>query len=299
MYGRVCGISAEGNASWRTLQIAAAPPIPRLRDARRMNHMVRSVAIFFMSAVAAAQTGVSTPAFEVASVKRFVPQLRPGIHAVPRSDPPPSQLQVSGTRVSISGNLMRLVAASYGLEPYQVRVSEEWTDTWANSTVYDIIARAPAERVWTLPQVREMMQKLLAERFQLKVSHRSQVMPVYELVAEPGGAKVKPSSSTDPPLTRDDGSAGSNIRLQCRNLSMADLVELVRREFDRPVVDKTGLTGAFDFSLDYTSQRDGNTASMAPPIAAALREQLGLKVIQVREQVGILVIDSAERPSAN
>jgi uncharacterized protein (TIGR03435 family) len=272
--------------------------------------MVRSVAILLMAAVAAAQTGVPAPAFEVASVKRHTPQVSPGIRVIARRDPERSQFQVSGTRVSTSGNLMRLVAASYGLEPFQVSQSQEWADKWATSEVYEIDARAPGDAIPTLVQVREMMQTLLAERFQLRVSRRNQVMPVYNLVVAPGGAKIKPSVFTDPPLTRDEGSAEAHISLRCLNLPMADLVELVRRQFDRPLLDKTGLTGGFDFSLDYIFAQPGMTADVAAamslpdlepglPIVASLREQLGLRVVPTRGQVEILVIDHAERPSAN
>jgi len=262
--------------------------------------------------VATSQTGVPAPAFEVASVKRYTPQVRPGILTVARSDPAPSQFQISGTRVSTRGNLMRLVAASYGLEAFQVSQSQEWADRWAGSEVYEIEARAPGDAIPTLAQVREMMRTLLAERFQLKVSRRNQAMPVYNLVVAPGGPKLAPSNFTDePPRTRDEGTAGAHIRLRCLNLSMADLVELVRRGFDLPLLDKTGLTGGFDFSLDYIAQLPAGTPSDVAaaiglqdqepglPIVASLREQLGLRVVPAREQAEILVIDHAERPSGN
>jgi uncharacterized protein (TIGR03435 family) len=272
--------------------------------------MAQPVTILLLATVAAAQTGAPAPAFEVASVKRFTPQVRPGVFVVARRDPPPSAFQVSGTRVSTKGNLMRLVGLSYGLEPFQVTQGHEWAEDWATSEVYDIDARAPGDAIPTSAQVRGMMQTLMAERFQVKVSRRSQVMPVYNLVVAPGGAKITPSALTDPPLTRDDGSAGLHIRLRCLNLAMADLVELVRRQFDRPLLDKTGLTGGFDFSLDYVAQAPNVPADAAAAmglqdaepgsaIAASLREQLGLRVVPAREQAEILVIEHAERPSSN
>lgn len=273
--------------------------------------MLRAVAILWITTAAAAQTDAPAPgpAFEVASVKRFRPQVRPGIRAIPRTDPPRSQFQISGTRVSISGNLIRLVAAAYGLEPFQVSQSRESADNWAGSEVYQIDARAPGFAIPSVGQVRGMMQTLLAERFQLKVSRRNEVLPVYNLVVAPGGAKIKPGVATDPPLTRDEGSAGE-IHLRCVNVSMAGLVELIRRQFDRPLVDKTGLTGGFDFSLDSIAQVPGMTVEVAAamglpdpapglPIVASLREQLGLRVVATKEQVGILVIEDAERPAAN
>jgi uncharacterized protein (TIGR03435 family) len=268
--------------------------------------------ILLMAPVAAAQTGVPAPAFEVASVKRYTPQLRPGIRAVARSDPPAIHFQVSGTRVSAIGNLLALVRLSYDLAPSHVRLSQELADNWATSEVYEIDARAPGDAIPTLAQVREMMQTLLAERFQLKVSRRNQVMPVYNLVVSPGGPKLTPTAfADDAPLTRDEGSTRAHFRLRYLNFSMSDLVEAVRRQFDRPLLDKTGLTGGFDFSLDYIAQPPAGMPAEAVaemdlpvldpglPIVASLREQLGLRVVPAREQIEILVIDHAERPSVN
>lgn len=264
------------------------------------------------AAVAAAQTGAPAAAFEVASVKRYTATVRPGTLAVARGDPPTTHFQVSGTRVSAIGNLLALVRLSYDLEPSHVRLSQELTDEWATSEVYEIDARAPGDATPTSAQVREMMQTLLAERFQLKVSRRNQVMPVYNLVVAPGGPKLKPTAFADgAPLTRDEGSTRAHLRLRHLNFSMSDLVEAVRRQFDHPLLDKTGLTGGFDFSLDYMAQAPPGmpaeavaamgSADLEPglPLVASLREQLGLTVVPAREQVEILVIDHAEEPSVN
>jgi uncharacterized protein (TIGR03435 family) len=271
--------------------------------------MVRSVAILLMEAVAAAQTGAPAPAFEVASVKLFAPQA-PGRFFVARTDVPASQFQISGTRVITRGNLMSLVAGAYRLERFQVSQSPDWTDKWATSEVYEIEARTPGDAIPTVEQVRQMMQTLLAERFQLKASRQTTVMPVYNLVAAPGGAKVKPSAFTDPPMTRDEGSVGSQIRTRFLNYSMADFVNRIMSQLDRPLLDKTGLIGGFDFSLAYTAQPPGMTAAAAAalgvpdpepgmPIVSSVRQQLGLRIVPAREQVEILVIVHAEKPSAN
>jgi uncharacterized protein (TIGR03435 family) len=274
--------------------------------------MVQSTLVLWIGAVAAAQAAAPPPAFEVASVKPYTPPVLPGIVYLARSDPGPAKFLISGTRVSTHGNLLALVRLSYDFKPSQVSLSPKWADRWATSEIYEIEAIAPGHAIPTLAQVREMMQTLLAERFQLKVSHRNETMPVYSLTVAPGGPKLKPTAfADDAPLTRNEGSTGLNLRLRCLNLTMADLVELARRQFDRPLLDKTGLTGGFDFSLDYGAQPPlGTTAETLAamglgdhdsglPIAAALREQLGLRVVPAREQVEILVIDHAERPTAN
>jgi len=204
--------------------------------------MAPGVAILLMEAVAAAQTSAPAPAFEVASVKLFAPQ-RPGLRFFAFSDAPPSAFEISGARVSTRGNLMSLIAGAYGIERFQVTQGPDWTDKWATSEIYDIEARAPGDAIPTVAQVRQMMQTLLAERFQLKVSRKTTVMPVYNLVAAPGGANLAPSAFTDPPMTRDEGSAGAQIRTRFLNCSMADFVNRVRGQFDRPLLDKTELTG--------------------------------------------------------
>ena len=170
-------------------------------------------------------------------------------------DPGPIHFQISGTRVSTRGTLLALVRLSWDLDASHVRLSPALADNWAVSEIYEIEARAPGDATPDLTQVREMTQTLLAERFQLKVSRSNQVMPVYNLTVAPGGPKLKPASfPDDPPQTRNEGSTRAHARLRYRNFSMADLVEAVRRQFDRPLLDKTGLTGGFDFSLDYEEQ---------------------------------------------
>jgi len=147
-----------------------------------------------IAAAAAAQTAAPAPAFEVASVKRYTPQLPPGISGVARRDPPPTQFQVSGTRVSVRGNLLALVRLSYDLEASHVRLSPELADNWAVSEVYEIDARAPGDATPTLVQVCEMTQTLLAERFQLKVSRRNQAMPFITWWSRPAGQSSSPAS---------------------------------------------------------------------------------------------------------
>ena len=283
-----------------------------VRCSTNRSAVVRSVTVLLMAAVAGAQTGVPAAAFEVASVKLSPPQLRPGIQGVVRRDPPPTHFQISGTRVSCDGNLLALVRLSYDLEASHVRLSPELADKWAASEVYEIDARAPGDTTPKLAQVREMMQTLLAERFQLKVSRSNQVMPVYNLTVAPGGPRLEPTAfADDAPQSKNEGSTRVHVRVRRLNFSMSDLMDLVRRQFDRPLLDKTGLTGGFDFTLDYEAQPPREmpadvAAAMGVtdlgaglPIVASLREQLGLTIVPAREPVEILVIEHAERPSAN
>jgi uncharacterized protein (TIGR03435 family) len=271
--------------------------------------MARCIAMLWIAVAAAAQTGTPAPVFEVASVKP-VPPSRTGAVARAFADAT-SEFQISGTRVTTRGTLTMLLAAAYGLERFQVIQGPEPVDKWENSELYDLEARAPGDAVPTAAQVRQMMQTLLAERFLLKFTRETVVTPVYNLVAAPGGPKLKPTASGDnAPHMRDEGSSGPQIRTRFQNYSMPDFVARIRSQFDRPLLDKTGLTGAFDFSLDYRWQAPGMTAAATQalgmpdpepgiPIIASLREQLGLRVVPAKEPVERLAIMHAERPSAN
>ncbi|MEI9971681.1 MAG: TIGR03435 family protein [Ignavibacteriota bacterium] len=252
--------------------------------------------------------GAQSPAFEVASVKPNVYR-GPG-KRFPRKDAV-SQFEISGTRVRTMGNLPMLVAAAYGIERFQVSQSPDWKENWPDSEMYDVDARAPGDSAPSLAEVRRMMQTLLVERFQLKVSRGSLKMDVYNLLPAAGGAKLEPTSFADsPPVTRDEGSAGARVRTRFLNYTIAAFARTVMGQFDRPLVDRTGLTGGYDFSLEYTWQAPNMTPAAIEalglpdpepglPIVASLREQLGLRVVPVKGTVDTVVIDRAERPSAN
>ena len=268
--------------------------------------MVRGVAILLIGAVAGAQTGAPGPAFEVASVK---PKVAPrGLYYFPLSNP--SKFIISGTRVTTQGALFHLVAGAYGVQFYQVATGPDWSEKWASTESYDIEARAPGETPPTRDQVRAMLQTLLADRFQLKMHRESREMPVYNLVVGSGGPKIKPSTSTDPPKMGGEGSSGSQIRMRYSNFPIPEFIAEIMSQFDRPLLDKTGLTGGFDFTLEYRPQPPGMTATAAAalgvpdpepglPVVASIQGQLGLRVVPARGPVEILVIDHAEKPSAN
>jgi uncharacterized protein (TIGR03435 family) len=258
-----------------------------------------------------AQTTAPAPAFEVASIKPYV--YRGTGRAIARTQAAASKFEISGTRVSITGNLMSLVGGAYALERVQVKQSPTWTEDWATSEIYEIEARAPGDAPPTVAQARLMMQALLADRFQLKVNHQTSVAPVYYLELAPGGSKLSLTIFGDsPPNIRDRGSAGLRIRQRFLNYSVADFInQVIWRQFDRPLIDKTGLSGAFDFSLEYIAERPGVPAAVAEamgitgdpepglPLVPALRDQLGLRVVPANGPVETVVILHAERPSAN
>ena len=134
-------------------------------------------------------------------------------------------------------------------------------------------------------QVLRMLQALLAERFQLRLHRETRELRVYRMTIARGGHKLKPPSIQDGSFTFNPG------RFIATGQSMTDLADKLTRPFsglDTPVIDATGLEGAFDFTLTWAP--DG-----MPSIFDALQEQLGLKLEAGKSNVEVLVIDHAER----
>ncbi len=228
----------------------------------------------------------TAPTFEVASI-------RP--HAFPKGafGFGSGGVQNKGNRITaIQATIQGLFMYAYGVKDYQI-VGATHEAPW--SDFYDVAATtgedAPAE-----DRVRQMMQGLLADRFQLKLHHETKDLAVYNLIVGKNGPKLKKSPAGAKPggaLTQ-----GSVTRIQFSNRPISDLVrQLNLSNIDRPVLDKTGLTGGYDFTLEFSR---GTADSTSASIFTAVQEQLGLKLDPAREPTDVLVIDHVEsRPSAN
>jgi uncharacterized protein (TIGR03435 family) len=265
-------------------------------------------AIHGQTQIASEPAKASPLAFEVASVKS---------HVFPRGQfsfgtaSQESVVRISGNRVSTQGLLAGLVMTAYKLRTFQVSGAPEWRDETGRNQLYDIEARAPGAGVPTMDEVRQMLQTLLAERFQLKFHRETKEQPVYDLVVGNNPAKLKPSA---PGVESKTASTG-RLRMAYTNVSISELVLRIGPYFDRPLFDKTGLQGGYDFTLEYMPTFPGNVnmspeeaAAFAkvyaadeapPPLPVAIQQQLGLKVVPAKEQVEVLVIDHVERPTAN
>jgi uncharacterized protein (TIGR03435 family) len=133
------------------------------------------------------------------------------------------------------------------------------------------------------------VQALLAERFRLAIHREMKDLPVYALVAAKNGAKLRASidDQQSPVLFAPPS------RLIGQGSTMQGLALALGRPAGRPVIDKTGINGTFDFSLTYS--RDDATADSEPSIFTALQEQLGLRLEPEKAQVETLIVDHAER----
>ena len=193
---------------------------------------------------------------------------------------------------------------------------------WVKTVRYKIEATAPLHA--TKDQYRLMMQSLLADRFGLKVHFEDREMPVLEMsLLKPGqpGPKLirhaqtqdcdaKPAANVFPPFcygymaTPKDGGwfAGSRATTMNQIGNFLGTVGESTGETGRPVVDKTGLTGQWDFTLwaqGPGQKTDSDTAQQVPTILEAMRDQLGLKLKPAKDTIPVLIVDSIELPSEN
>jgi bla regulator protein blaR1 len=152
-----------------------------------------------------------------------------------------------------------------------------------------------------------MEQSLLAERFKLKVHFESREMAVYTLAVAKGGAKLNPAnkeeSSRISTLGNAQGTEMTAVGVTLEQFVLSPL--LTGAAGGRPVVDQTGLKGAFDFTLRWTpdqlaaSQYTKELGADAPSLFTAIREQLGLLLVPSKAPVEVIVIDHIEQPSEN
>lgn len=193
---------------------------------------------------------------------------------------------------------------------------------WLETDRFDIVGTMPADA--STDQMRQMMQRLLAERFGLAVRRESREMPVYSLVrARPDGlgASLRPSTTAcDPDQPRMEkgrvicglllSQGPANASLRGGATTIASVVRILAEFLERPLIDRTGLSGAYDLELQFTASRGaipgggvpGGLAAAASPdeipsVFTAIQEQLGLRLVAERGTADVLVIDSISRPT--
>ncbi len=232
------------------------------------------------------------PSFQVASIK-------PAPNATALQITP----RRSGNRVTYVTEIRMIVYYAYRVEPYQV--SGELPNG-----VYDI--EGLADGTPTDDELRLIFQQLLEDRFQLKLHSETKPMQGYDLLVAKGGPKLKPAQEGSEVLL--DGrpapeGAGtyatrSGPRLVGRNASTANLAVTLARNLHGPVLDRTGLSGTFDFNIAFTKDDaekpgDASDAARVPTLAVAIQEQLGLKLQSGKVPVQVLIIDHVSPPTEN
>ena len=252
-----------------------------------------------------AQPRPATPplAFEVASVKPagFGPNgVRGGCHGIDSVYTPGQQAEAPplGRCVITDARLSHLIGIAFDVSMQELESGPDWIAR--GDARFNVGAKAENPSKATQAQLLTMLQNLLVERFQLKYHRRTKDMPGFALVVGNSAPKLQPTHSQDVStvFTNPDGSEvfkprpGAPISMKARKYTIAMLVSLLSMTGHGPGMDKTGLTGEYDFTLSW----DDNAG---PALSTALREQLGLRMESAKVPVSIFVVDSAARPSAN
>ncbi len=208
--------------------------------------------------------------------------------------------------ITVNTTLADLITFAYDVHVRQITGGPDW----ATKDKYDITGQPEAPGTPALPQLRAMVRQLLTDRFKLAFHRDKQDLSVYAIVLGPTGHKLTKND------TNPNGLPGLLFRglgvLPASNATIADLAGVMQSAvLDRPVVDRTGLPGRYDFTLRWTpdeSQFAGLGVQVPPPsndpyappgLFTAIQEQLGLKLDATRAPVDVVVIDRVDRPSEN
>ncbi len=211
--------------------------------------------------------------------------------------------------------LKALISLAYKVQEFQIVGGPGWI----GSDRFDVEGRTE-DKSADPDRLRLMLRSLLEDRFKLKLHMETKQAPIYVLVVAKGGPKIKLAADQTSPDVNGPSKPGAGpnhgaIKFgpgsrmgNAANFSL--LVRLLSQRLDRPVIDRTGLSGRYDFLLQWTPEvgeakvdPGGNPLAVGdtvgPSIFSAIQEQLGLRLESTRGPVDVLVIDSVEMPDEN
>ncbi len=238
---------------------------------------MRTAPILLFASIAALAQPAKPPAFEVASIRTWQPG-RESIEFGP----------ASLTMRSVS--LGACIRWAYGVQDVQVIGPD-----WLRDTGFEIFAKS-ADPV-SVAGLREMLQTLLADRFKLTVHRDSKEMTALVLTVGKGGHKLEPADAEVTPSFQT-----GKMSLTGKGATVAQLVDFIANAIHAPIVDRTGLTGRYNYFLDiemYVPEESRKSSGVPPDapsiIAAAVQAQLGLKVESKRVPLEVIVVDRVEK----
>jgi uncharacterized protein (TIGR03435 family) len=237
----------------------------------------------------------AVPGIEVSTVKPSDPN-RPG-----------KLFTVRGADVvTINTTLSDLITMGYDLHPKQITGAPAWIE----SEKYDLTIRPDVPGQPSVNQLKILIQKVLADRFQLKFHKEKKELAAYALTVGKGGPKFS-KSERDPNSLPGLFFRPPGTNLNVTNATMQEFCSLLQSAvLDKPVVDQTGLKEKYDFILKFTPEQGQMLGLGGPPPAApdvdappdlftAIQQQLGLKLDSTRTAVDVLAVDRVEKPSEN
>jgi uncharacterized protein (TIGR03435 family) len=237
------------------------------------------------------------PAFEVATIKPSDPAM------------PQQIITLRGVEVITTNTTVHdLINLAYWLHPKQLTGGPAWTE----SDKWDMTGKPDAPGQPNVDQMKMMIQKLLAERFQLKFHFEKRDLPAYVIRIAKTGAKLTRSQADPKDIPGwNFGRTPSGMTMTFRNSPLSQFTPVLQNSMDRPVVDQSGLSERYDFTLTFTPDAAQAALLGVPPFAAAdnieaapdlftaFQQQLGLRLEPTRAPVDVMVIDKIEKPSEN
>ena len=238
----------------------------------------------------------ASPSFAVSTIKPSDP------------DDHSKNYRLRGRSFSLTGfTVGDLIVFAYDVHSTQIIGAPKWVA----SDTYDIVGQPDVAGVPIIPQIKTMVQRLLAQRFQLAFHNDHKTLPVFILSRGTGALKLTVESSWPNDLP-EFGIRGPGL-LNSHNVSMPEFTKMVLQGMvlDRPVLDQTALNARYDFTLKWTpepSEYGGRAAQLPPPTDAAdtppslyraVQEQLGLKLVAAKAPAEVLVVDRVSPPDAN
>jgi uncharacterized protein (TIGR03435 family) len=240
------------------------------------------------------------PEFEVSTIKPSKPEARFSL-----------LVNRSGMMTTTDTSLADLIKFAYDLHEKQIVGGPNWMET----DKFDVTGKPDTEGIPNPTQLKMMVQKLLADRFELTFHREKKELSVYAITIAKGGHKLKPTEATG-----NLPGYGRNPRgMMVRNSTITEWAAILGANtlatLDRPVVDQTGLGDKrWDFTLNYTPDAvlaaqaagaaNGQPAAAGDPDAppdlfTAFQQQLGLKLESTKAPVDVIVVDRAEKPTEN
>jgi uncharacterized protein (TIGR03435 family) len=209
------------------------------------------------------------------------------------------ELLAGGTLRVRNSTLRGVIETAYDVRDFQIIGGPPWLD----ADRYDLLARSQpgdraASRAEDMRATRLKLQALLADRFHLVVHREAREMQEYALVVAKSESRLVAVPAGTPPAAHA-GVLSTCGRMTGTQAPISGLALYISRELKRPVLDRTGLAGRYNFELSWTPELApcAEAADNAPSIFTALLEQLGLRLDSIKGPVDTVVVDRVEKPS--
>jgi uncharacterized protein (TIGR03435 family) len=226
------------------------------------------------------------PAFEVAVIKPADPNDRN------------QGFGLKGRRISIEDVTMTsIISFAYSIQKSQIANAPPWFD----EQPWNIEGIPDTEGAPNWPQYRRMLQKLLADRFGLRLHNDKRELSVYALTVAKSSPKLEKSKSDPDALSDQSGNGvGAGQYMKFTNDTMTEFAQFLQLMTDRPVLDQTNLSGRYDFTLLWTpDELRAAESGAAPGLFTALQQQLGLELKATHAPTDVFVVDAVTQPTQN